>query len=254
MKTPPFNEELEKEILGTVFISSNAANRVIEICKPSDFYREKHRKIFLTMKEMYELNLKIDLVSINVQMGNEWACDLTEVYQYGITDVMLDQHIGQLKELSNQRKFATVCKSNDFDEIKNVINEIESDSIQHSAIIPPDHIEEKIYNYYEKGGDKGVSTGWKSLDKFYTISKGQITIVTGIPSHGKSEWLDAVAVELAENHNWKIMFFSPENFPVSRHVRKLMEKYSGFPFFEGFAQRLPKEDLKNNIDWINNHF
>jgi twinkle protein len=189
-----------------------------------------------------------------VKMGNEWEYDLGVVHHYGITDVMLDQHIGQLKELSNQRKLATISQSNDFDEIKDIIDEIESDSTQQSVIINQDQIEEEIYKYYNKGGEKGDSTGWKVLDEYYTISKGQISIVTGIPSHGKSEWLDAVAVNLVKNRKWKFLFFSPENFPVHRHVRKLMEKHSGYPFFEGITPRLSKENMKNNVDWINEHF
>jgi twinkle protein len=254
MKIPSHNEELEREILGTAFVSSEAFDRVVRLCKPYYFYRDKYREIFLAMKKMRDSNLQLDLISINVQMGNEWAHDLGVIHHYGITDVMLDQHISQLKELSNQRKLMAVVQLNDFEEIKDIIDAIESDSVPQSAIIGQDQIEEGIYNYYEKGGEKGVSTGWKALDEFYTISKGQITIVTGIPSHGKSEWLDAMAINLSMNHNWKFLFFSPENFPVYRHVRKLMEKHSGFPFFKGFVQRLQTKDLKININWINEHF
>jgi hypothetical protein len=254
MKLPPHREDLEREIIGAAFVSTAASDKIVNLCKPRNFYMEKHREIFLAIKDMRESSLQIGLISMIVKMGNEWEYDLGVVHHYGITDVMLDQHIGQLKELSNQRKLATISQSNDFDEIKDIIDEIESDSTQQSVIINQDQIEEEIYKYYNKGGEKGDSTGWKVLDEYYTISKGQISIVTGIPSHGKSEWLDAVAVNLVKNRKWKFLFFSPENFPVHRHVRKLMEKHSGYPFFEGITPRLSKENMKNNVDWINEHF
>jgi hypothetical protein len=39
---------------------------------------------------------------------------------------------------------------------------------------------------YEEGLQGGVSTGWLEIDKYYTIRPGEMTIITGIPSHGKA--------------------------------------------------------------------
>ena len=39
----------------------------------------------------------------------------------------------------------------------------------------------------------GLSTGWPVLDEFTTIRPGGLSIVTGIPNHGKSEFVDAPA-------------------------------------------------------------
>jgi twinkle protein len=50
------------------------------------------------------------------------------------------------------------------------------------------------------------------------------------------------------------MYFSPENFPVSRHARKLIEKYSGYPFFKGYNPRIQKNEIDKYIDWLNSYF
>jgi hypothetical protein len=55
---------------------------------------------------------------------------------------------------------------------------------------------------------------------------GELTIVTGLSNSGKSEWLDALTVNLARQYGWRIAVCSLENTPVE-HGRKLMEKYCG---------------------------
>lgn len=58
------------------------------------------------------------------------------------------------------------------------------------------------------------------------VVPGELTIVTGLPNSGKSEWLDALAVNLARQNNWNFALCSLENTP-KEHARKLMEKYTG---------------------------
>lgn len=43
-----------------------------------------------------------------------------------------------------------------------------------------------LVDYYHNGRQRGLSTGWPALDQFFTISPGQFTSITGIPSHGKA--------------------------------------------------------------------
>lgn len=111
-----------------------------------------------------------------------------------------------------------------------------------------------VMTLYQEGLHGGVSTGWATVDEHYTVRPGEITIVTGIPSHGKSQFLDALAVNLAREHDWTIAVCSPENLPVSRHVAKLVEQYTGKPFREGPTVRVSPFDLAHVLDWLDQHF
>ncbi|MEQ1794300.1 MAG: DnaB-like helicase C-terminal domain-containing protein [Nitrospira sp.] len=112
---------------------------------------------------------------------------------------------------------------------------------------------EDVAQLYSEGLRGGVSTGWATLDQCYTVRPGELTILTGIPSHGKSQFLDALAVNLAKQEGWTIGLCSPENLPVARHIAKQVELYTGFPFREGRTQRLPREGLVSALDWLNRH-
>jgi twinkle protein len=100
----------------------------------------------------------------------------------------------------------------------------------------------------------GLSTGWLTVDQHYTVRPGELTVVTGIPSHGKSQFLDALAVHLATEHDWRIGLCSPENLPIERHVAKLLEQYTGFPFHDGPSLRLPRFELAPALQWLHDHF
>ena len=100
----------------------------------------------------------------------------------------------------------------------------------------------KVSNLWERGLPPGFSTGWKTLDPFYTVAPGQLTIVTGWPGSGKSEWLDALLVNLSRQ-GWRFAVFSFENQPVELHAAKLLEKLDGRPFGAGPTERIAKDKL-----------
>ncbi len=94
---------------------------------------------------------------------------------------------------------------------------------------------------FRDGRQRGLSTGWKSLDEFITIRPGELSVVTGVPDSGKSEFLDALAVNLACAYDWRFALCSFEN-PPEEHISKLAEKYSGLPFWEGPTRRMSEAD------------
>ena len=120
-----------------------------------------------------------------------------------------------------------------------------------SLIKPMDLLLDTV-DYYNSGMAKGYSTGWDTVDQHYTVKPGQLTILTGMPSHGKSEWLDALLVNLVLRHQFKIAIFSPENHPLHLHLCKIIEKYVGMRTHG--PDRMEVEDLTTGIEWANKHF
>lgn len=115
-------------------------------------------------------------------------------------------------------------------------------------------VDENFEVMYEFGLQPGVSTGWPSLDLHYTVKLGQWTVLTGIPGHGKSNFVDALAVNLAKMYGWKFGMFSPESQPIERHYASLMEKAAGRPFNEGNHPRISVEEKNRLKVWLNEHF
>jgi hypothetical protein len=85
------------------------------------------------------------------------------------------------------------------------------------------------------------------MDRYYSVPTGLVTIVTGWPGSGKSEWLDALLVHLG-HQGWKIAIFSPENQPLELHAAKHMEKVSGKPFGHGPTERIGFDEIPEFLD------
>ena len=113
-------------------------------------------------------------------------------------------------------------------------------------------ISEGIYDFYEHGLPKGCGIGMAEFDMHLQFQEGYLTMITGIPSHGKSELLDFVLTRLNINHDWKTALYSPENHPLELHFSKFAEKVTGKPF-EG-VNRMSPLDLRMVIDWHSNNF
>lgn len=96
---------------------------------------------------------------------------------------------------------------------------------------------------------KGVSTGFDSLDEFILLSKQYLMVVTGMPSSGKSEVMDAIAINTAIMHDWRWLYFSPENFPLEEHLKKFVEKKTG-----DRLEETPDKEVMEAAQWVNEHF
>ncbi len=114
-------------------------------------------------------------------------------------------------------------------------------------------LSEKIQRLYEKGWDKGIETGWVELDRFYTVRPGEFTVITGMPNSGKSNWLDALLVNLAALHGWQFALFSPENQPLEDHMARMMEKYAQMPFGDGPTPRMDQTTKNSAQRWLADH-
>lgn len=115
-------------------------------------------------------------------------------------------------------------------------------------------LSDRIDRLYEQGWDRGVSTGWLNVDGFYTVRPGELTVVTGIPNSGKSEFMDALLVNLAKKHGWQFAVFSPENQPIEDHMARFIEKWAEEPFVDGPMPRMSLETMTQGKSWLTDHF
>ncbi len=122
------------------------------------------------------------------------------------------------------------------------------------GIFTIDDLSADIDMLYELGLQGGVSTGWPNIDQLYTVKPGEVTVITGIPSHGKSSWQTALMVKIAIFDGWSFGVFSPENQPMQRHFALISALYHGKPFMDGLPDRLTKDELDTVKIWADEHF
>jgi len=85
-------------------------------------------------------------------------------------------------------------------------------------------VEDDLKDFVKNGFKQGYQVGLQNFDKIFSTYTGQFITVTGIPSSGKSDFVDQMVVGYNNNYGWKTAFASPENQPTYLHAHKLMRK------------------------------
>jgi len=91
-------------------------------------------------------------------------------------------------------------------------------------------VEGELIDFVHNGFKPGFQIGLDHFDSIFSTYTGQFITVTGIPSSGKSDFVDQMCVGYNKNYGWKTAFASPENKPNYLHVHKLIRKtWEGLP-------------------------
>ena len=101
-------------------------------------------------------------------------------------------------------------------------------------------VEDELRDFVKNGFKPGYQVGLKNFDKIFSTYTGQFITVTGIPSSGKSDFVDQMVVGYNNLYGWKTAYASPENQPVYLHAHKLMRKH---------WQDMPRVDDIGNNKW-----
>jgi twinkle protein len=68
-------------------------------------------------------------------------------------------------------------------------------------LVTADSLRKRLNVLWAAGLVRGASTGWECIDELYTDAPGLLTVVTGWPNCGKSEWVDALALNLVREES-----------------------------------------------------
>ena len=119
------------------------------------------------------------------------------------------------------------------------------------GVVTISDIKDRAIDLFNKPEQKGLTTGWIDLDDHYRVSDSEVTVITGVPNMGKSEWMDALMINMVQLHDFNFAIFSAENFPPERHLLKLVAKFSKQPFWGD--EKMSEETARNCMDILDDH-
>lgn len=109
---------------------------------------------------------------------------------------------------------------------------------------------DEIYEYNYETDKNYYQTGWQSFDKLVKLRTGNLMIVTGYPSRGKSTFVDNLLVNLAKDYDIKHLIASFEQ-TQARHYNTLLEMWKQTPIW-----KLKEKDqiICEEMSTISEHF
>ena len=119
------------------------------------------------------------------------------------------------------------------------------------GVVLIEDIEDDAIELFNKPEHRGLSTGWIDLDEIYRVSLSEVTVITGVPNMGKSEWMDSLMINMIQQYGWNFGVFSAENFPVKHHLLKLVSKFVGKPFWGD--EKMDEDTARSAMRLLNKH-
>ena len=112
------------------------------------------------------------------------------------------------------------------DQLKEIVSNAKDWPIE--GIVGMEDIYPHVQEWYENGYPDGFKTGIPGFDEYLRFIHGQMTIITGIPGHGKDEFSNLIMSSLAvQGWTWAVCGF--EESPAET-ATKLVEKITGKAF------------------------
>ena len=112
-------------------------------------------------------------------------------------------------------------------------------------------VHDEFIKAVEGGFQKGYTCGLSNMDDIFSILDHQFCVVTGIPSSGKSDFVDHYCMGLNKKYGWKTAYASPENFPIEFHAHKIFRKaFNGLPNREDVGTT----HFKKTRDYVSDNF
>ena len=102
---------------------------------------------------------------------------------------------------------------------------------------------------------KPINPAFSEFNNAFSILPGQLTVVTGTPSMGKSTFIEWYVLNLINDLDLKASFYSPEQFPMAEHFTSFAEKTIGKPFkhdYYGVGEMVPamsETEIDEFIEW-----
>jgi len=112
-----------------------------------------------------------------------------------------------------------------------------------------DLLDEILTMKSDGGLHPGAQVGSEDFEQLWSFEEARLTTITGIPSHGKTQYLNDITCRLAVEYGWVFAMFSPESFPLKLHATKLLSVIIGKRFND-----MTEPEIRNGINFINDHF
>lgn len=237
LKVPPHSVEAEQSVLGALLLDNNSLDFVAPILREIDFYRSEHAIIYQAISKLVNDNKPADVLTVHEELKSFGIAE-----NFGIT--YLNELASNTPSSANIRGYAQII--NDRSILRRLIQT--ADSIANSAFSHEKAVRtlldeaearilaigqeggrqneyheievlmketvERIQELYARGGSNeitGVATGFIDLDKMTSgLQKGDLVIVAGRPSMGKTSFAMNIAEHVAIKEGLPVLIFSME--------------------------------------------
>lgn len=234
-KIPPQNLDAEKSLLGAILIDEEVLADVLEVASADDFYDPIHSNVFAAITRLYEKHKPVDLLTLTDELkkkdqleqvgGSAYISELTNyvptaanaaAYAELVANSAIRRRLikasGEISEMAFDEDVETqeiLAKSEA--ELFNVSDQSTKNELISLESILTDSFDRLEELHRNKGGIRGVRTGYRDLDNMTAgLQRSDLVILAARPAMGKTTLVTNLAYNVATIAKQSVLFFSLE--------------------------------------------
>ena len=234
-RVPPHSLEAEESLLGCLLIDKDAIIRVVDSILENDFYKTSHQTIFEAMRELYNNQEPIDIITLTNRLeekgqlsqvgGRSYLAKLSNTVATSANVTNYAAIIQKKATLRRLQQAASEIMGISFDEerdVDEVLDETEkkvfgvSRKYLKNAFVGIDNLLNEAFgridDLHKRGGSlRGLVTGFNDLDNLLAgLQKSDLIILAARPSVGKTSFALDIARQVAIKNKVGVGIFSLE--------------------------------------------
>lgn len=261
------SNELEADFIAALMWAAPAERgQLLRLVHTGDYLAGKHRTMHEALTRLHSAG--IDTIDFNAVVDElerhrhlEHVGGPAAVYDVGKRHVGNGRDIAQrLVDRSQRRQIAARARDLshqvDAGDIapSNIVHGAVADLLaisrrREGGIVTATDTAPQIRERIANGAPEGWRSGWTNFDVLYRPLRGQLSVVTGVPSHGKSTWVDALLLRYAHRREGsRFAFFSPERETVEHQLRLISTALNVA------EDAIPPDRVEDGIGWLAKRF
>lgn len=261
----PRDDELERRLVGAMLLGG--AHEALARITPAMFAMGRHRTIVEAVQRLAAAGEPVGADAVAADLRDRGQLEhaggheaLSDAMHHGVASAVAPTYADQVADLARRRRAraagehlrdAALDPQLAVDEAAaeatdRLLADVGDRRGHHRATDYTDELDAL------RRGGRGrdlVTTGWANVDAVWRPGPARLMLLTGVPGHGKSAWLDHLTVNLAGLHGWRIAMWSPEGAPTEDHIARLMALRAGQRF-----DQLDETAFADAFDWVDRHF
>jgi len=234
-KLPPQNLEAEQSFLGCLLIDKDSIIKIADQINENDFYKDSHKILYETIKELYSKHEPIDILSLTNRLEEKNKLEniggrtyLAHLSNFVATSSHIVHYANIIKRKATLRRLQKAASEivelsyKEEEEIDKILDESEqklfsvSQKYLKNVFVPVDKLLDEAFEridelHKQSGKLRGIPTGFGDLDNLLAgLQKSDLIILAARPSVGKTSLALDIARQAAVKSKKAVGMFSLE--------------------------------------------
>ncbi|MCB0641409.1 MAG: replicative DNA helicase, partial [Phaeodactylibacter sp.] len=274
-KVQPQALPLEEAVLGALMLDKDALSVVMDILRPSSFYKEAHQRIFEGMLNLFQRSHPIDLLTVTEELKKAGNLEmvggpyyLVELTNRVASAANIEYHARIIAQKHIQRELISVSTTiirdayEDTTDVFTLLDDAEkglfaitqqnlSRSVESMGSLASKALKQLESLKDKEDGLTGIPSGFTALDRLTSgWQPSDLIILAARPGMGKTSFVLALARNAAMDFNKGIAIFSLEmsNLQLVQRLISMESEISGSKLRNGQMEDYEWQQLHSSIE------